>query len=291
MAKKRRGKSVKPMTAPARPPEDQEAGQAGTGRGKAAWAWLGGILGAVVVTAFGVVFTTWFNARGPEVLDELGSGPVIGIGHVAVDQTARDVALREPVTDPVERAVLVGTGTIEEKRNAVLDRHHGAPLDHTSIKVVLVGKRTGVRIIDIEPRVLDRQAVSDGALAFLSSAGEVETVELAADLDAPAPRFTAAKDPDESYFKKKQIDLKQGELVTLSLTVTGKKAYYEFDFLVTALAGDRVSKVEIKAPGNGPFRLTGFADAYRAYYAGSSSGSWQLISPAEACERRKLEGC
>lgn len=290
MAKRRRGKSRKNQTNPA-PPQDQEAAGAGAGRWKGVRAWLAGILSAVIIAAVGVVFATWFNARGLEAIDKVGGEPAIKIGHVALEYSKRDIALREPVTDARERAILLGTGAADSQRNAVLTRHQRALLDHADITVVLIGNRTSLRIVDIEPRVLTREPVSDGALAFLSTAGEVDTIELAADLDAPAPRFTTVKDRDVSYFRKKQIDLKWNEPVTLSLSVTGKKRYYEFDFLVTVLAEDRIEKIEVKAPDKGPFRLTGFAGSYRSYYDGTANGDWRPISQDEACTRRKLEGC
>ncbi|MBB3733855.1 hypothetical protein [Nonomuraea dietziae] len=241
----------------------------------------------MIIAVIGVVFTAWFNARGPDVFDKIGGEPPIKIGHVDIDYSERDIALREPVTDTRERAILLGEGASDSQRDAVLARHHRAPLDHASVTVVLIGNRTNLRIVDIEPRVLARKPVSDGALAFLSTAGEADTVELAADLDAAAPRFTTTKDRNASYFRKKQIDLKRDERVTLSLTVVGKKAYYEFDFLVTALAEDRTEQIEIKGPDKGSFRLTGRADAYRSYY----DYGWRPISHDQVCARRKFEGC
>ncbi|WP_143082454.1 hypothetical protein [Nonomuraea wenchangensis] len=91
--------------------------------------------------------------------------------------------------------------------------------------------------------------------------GEAGTVDMAANLDRPAPRFTAGG--DIPYFRKKQIDLKRDEPVTLSLSFTGRKAYYEFDLRAIVLAYGRTEEIVIR-PDGGPFRLTGEAARYRS---------------------------
>ncbi|MEO3805963.1 hypothetical protein [Nonomuraea sp. B1E8] len=255
---------------------------------KAMRTWLAGIVSAVIVAAVGVVFSTWYNTSGPDAVDGISGEPPITVGHVAVDHAAQDTALRKAVTDPADRAVLLGSAS-GSQRDAVMARHDRAPLETADLTVVLVGNRSSLRIVDIRPRVLDRKPVSDGALFVYSPAGEAATVELSADLDAPAPRFTSPEDPDISYFKKKQIDLKRDERVTLALTVTGTAAYYAFDLLITVLAGDRTEQVTVQGPDGTPFRVTGTAGSYRAYYTTSPLGGWQPISRSGACAiERKL---
>ncbi|TDC11496.1 hypothetical protein E1267_00735 [Nonomuraea longispora] len=291
MARARQNRRAKPRRA-APTPRAEQAGPAG--RWTAMRTWLAGVLSAVIITAIGVVFTSWFNARGPDTVDRISGEPPIKVGHVAVDHSAQDTALREPVTDPGERAILLGNAS-GARADAVMARHDRAPLERADATVVLVGNRSSVRVIDIKPRVLTRAPVSDGAVLISTPAGEVDTVELSADLDEPAPRFTAAEDPGTSYFRTKQIDLKRGEKITLSLSVKGTAAYYEFDLQVTALAEDRTEQLTIEGPGGSPFRVTGTAEAYRAYYTVSPLRGWQPISRGEACviERKiqQIKGC
>ncbi|MFI6786981.1 hypothetical protein ACIBG4_06600 [Nonomuraea sp. NPDC050383] len=250
--------------------------------------WLAGIVSAVIVAAVGVVFAAWFNARGSDTVESISGEPPIKVGHVAVDYAAQDITLREAVTDPAERAILQGSAS-GSRRDTVMARHDRAPLETADLTVALVGNRSSVRIVDIQPRVLDRKPVSDGALFVYTSGGEVATIELSADLDEPAPRFTSPKTPDISYFRKKQIDLKQDEQVTLSMTVTGTAAYYAFDLVITVLAGDRTEQVTIQGPDRTPFRITGASGTYHAYYTISPLGGWQPISRSGACAiERKL---
>ncbi|MEU5869030.1 hypothetical protein ABZ815_48245 [Nonomuraea sp. NPDC047529] len=258
------------------------------GKWKAVRTWLAGILSAVIVAAIGVVFTAWFNARGSDTVGSISGEPPVKVGYVAVEYAAQDTTLREPVTDPADRAVLLG-GASGSRRDTVMASHDWAPLESAEVTVVLVGNRSSLRIVDVRPRVLDRRPISDGALFVYTPAGESPAVELAADLDQPAPRFTTPEDPDTSYFRKKQIDLKQDERVTLSMTVTGTAAYYAFDLLVTVLAGDRTEQLTIQGPDRTPFRVTGTSDTYRAYYTTSPLGGWRPISRSEACAiERKL---
>ncbi|MFI0418910.1 hypothetical protein [Spongiactinospora sp. 9N601] len=264
--------------------------------------WLAGILGAVLVAAIGVVFTEWFSTSGPDTVDRISGQPPLTIGHVAVDHTTRHTTLRRPVTDPGERAILLGAGS-GSSRDAIMAGHDWAPLGTADVTVVLAGNRSSLRIVDIIPRVLARKPVSDGALFVYAAEGVAETVELSADLDQPAPRFTTARDtaedtardPDTSYFRKKQIDLKRGEPVTLVMAITGSAAYYEFDLQVTVLAEDRTEQITIKGPDGRPFRVSGIADRYRAYYGRSALGGWQPLSRAAACAKveknQKSEGC
>lgn len=250
--------------------------------------WLAGIAAAVIVAAVGVVFTAWFDASGSDTVDDLSGEPPIKVGHVAVEYAAQDTALREAVTDPADRAALLG-GASGSRRDAVMAGHDWAPLETADLTVVLVGNRSSLRVVDIQPRVLARKPVSNGALFVYNPGGEESAVELSADLDRPAPRFTAPDDPGTPYFRKKQIDLKRGERVTLSMTVTGRAAYYAFDLLVTVLAGDRTEQMTVQGPGGTPFRVTGTAGAYRAYYTTSPLGGWQPISRSGACAiERKL---
>lgn len=50
------------------------------------------------------------------------------VGHVAVDYDAQDTALRKPVTDPTDRAVLLGTAS-GSRRDDVMARHVRAPVE------------------------------------------------------------------------------------------------------------------------------------------------------------------
>ncbi|MFD1545883.1 hypothetical protein [Nonomuraea guangzhouensis] len=255
---------------------------------KATRTWLAGIVSAVIVAAVGVVFAAWFNARGPDTVDRISGEPPIKVGHVAVDYAAQDITLREAVTDPADRAVLLGSAS-GSQRDTVMARHDRAPLETADLTVVLVGNRSSLRIVDIQPRVLDRKPVSDGALFIYTSGGEAATIELSADLDKPAPRFTTPEDPRTSYFRKKQIDLKRDERVTLSMKVTGTAAYYAFDLLITVLAGDRTEQMTIQGPDRTPFRVTGTSGTYHGYYTISPLRGWQPISRSGACAlERKL---
>ena len=254
-------------------------------------AWVAGIAGAVLIAAIGVVFTTWFTSRGTDAIDRISGAPPVTIGHVAIHYDERDIVLREPVTDPEERGILLGRAAADE-RAALLNRHHGSVTDWMNATVVLVGNRDGLRIVDLKPRILVREPRSDGAFLQANTAGVTDTVELLADLDRPVPRFTTSEDLDVSYFSKKQIDLKRDERITLSISIKGKKAYYEFDLLATVLADDRAEQVVINGPDGTPFRLTGEADAFRSVYTEAPLGGWTPVPAAKVCVMfPKTKGC
>ncbi|MEV4569773.1 hypothetical protein AB0K12_38945 [Nonomuraea sp. NPDC049419] len=260
-------------------PERQQDGE---GRPKGQVGWLAGIVSAVILAAFGVVFTEWYNTHGSDTVERVRGTAAITVGHVKVDYSERDTVLREPVTEPDDRAVMIATHADEQRRQDVLARHRRALIDHMDVTVALTGNRSSARIVDIEPRVLARKPVSRGArLIAITGGGETDTVQLAADLDRPAPRFTTAK--GAAYFKEKQIDLKRDEPVTFTLRFTGKKAYYEFELRVTVLADGRTEQVTVKAPDGGPFRLTGKASRYQAYYRELPHGGWRPCDGRRPC--------
>ncbi|MGR6919452.1 hypothetical protein ACU635_34890 [[Actinomadura] parvosata] len=252
---------------------------------------MAGVLSAVLIAAAGVVFTDWYNARGSDTIGRLaGQGPLT-IGYVAVDTGLRHLALREPVTDPQERAVLQA-GAADAEREVVLARHRVAPVGGVDLTVVLVGNRSSVRIVDIEPRVLTREPVSRGTLLIPASAGEAGTIQVSADLDDRAPSFRMAGDRKVAYFRSKQIDLKRDERVTLSMAIEGEKAFYEFDLLATVLAEARTEQVVVKGPDGQPFRITGSAKTYRSSYHESPLGGWQPVPHKQVCaDRSAAEGC
>ncbi|MEU7833447.1 MULTISPECIES: hypothetical protein [unclassified Nonomuraea] len=259
----------------------QQGGEASDpARSKGLLAWLAGIASAVVLAAFGVVFTEWYNAHGSDTVEQVRGTAPITVGQVAVDYSERDTVLREPVTDPEDRAVMLAAHA-DKQRETMLARHRMAPIGGMNVTVALTGNRSSLRIVNIEPQVLTRMPVSEGARLIVIKGGEAGTVEMAADLDRPTPRFTSGG--ETPYFRKKQIDLKRDEPVTLSLSFSGKKAYYEFDLRVTVLADGRTEEVVIKGPDGGPFRLSGEAARYRTYYRQAPQGGWQPVS----CQGRR----
>ncbi|MEU1728968.1 hypothetical protein [Nonomuraea sp. NPDC005692] len=237
----------------------------------------------MLIAAIGVVFTAWYTASGSDAVQEIGGKPPLSVGHVEVQFDERALALREPVTEPRDRAILLGKATNSSERAAMLARHHVATIEDMTATVVLKANRSSLRIIDVKPRVLTRAAPSDGALLVPGTAGQPGTVELVADLDRRPVRFALKKDPGTAYFSKKQIDLKRDEMVTLVLSIAGVKAYYEFDLVATVLAGDRSEEIVINGPGGTPFRLTGRADTYRTVYQQSGGDFWVPEPSGPAC--------
>ncbi|MEV5498638.1 trypsin-like peptidase domain-containing protein [Nonomuraea fuscirosea] len=251
----------------------------------AAWkgmlAWLTGIVSVVLIAVIGVVFTGWFNARGADTIDRpSGTGP-LAIEHVSINDADRDRALRKAVTDPDDRAVLLGTSSTAQ--DALLERYQEAPIGSVEVTVVLVGRVSSMRIVNMRPQILKRWSVSRGACLPRPRQGEVPTVEIAADLDRPSPRFTPKDKPDTSYFRETQIDLKRDERVTFSMTFHAEKAFYEFELVLTVAAGNHDERIVVRAPGGGPFRLTGQSNkGYDAYYTESPLGGLRVVH-RDAC--------
>jgi hypothetical protein len=52
------------------------------GRSKGPPAWLAGIVSAVILAAFGVVFTEWYNAHGSDTVERVRGAAPITVSHV-----------------------------------------------------------------------------------------------------------------------------------------------------------------------------------------------------------------
>ncbi len=277
---RRRDQSDSPSDGAARNAEDA-GGPERSGRGRAAVSWVAGILSAVVIAAIGVVFTTWYGSRGVDAIDRISGSRPVNVVYVDIDESERKIALRERVSDSRERVIFLGRDGVQYQ--ALRTRHHAALIGEMQVTVVLEGSRSTLRIVDIQPRVLTKGPVSKGALLVPTTAGEVGTIELSADLDRPTPRFTTPKNRRTPYFTSKQIDLKRDERVTLVMSIKGRKAYYEFDLVATVIAEGRTEKISIKGPDGTPFRLTGPAVDYDSVYVQSSIGGWTPVTRERQC--------
>ncbi|UBU08959.1 hypothetical protein [Nonomuraea gerenzanensis] len=239
--------------------------------------WVAGIVSAVLAAAAGVVFTGWFNTLGPGVFDEVVSKEPLTVAYVSISDEGPSIALRDPVTSPQDRAILLGRADAMEEA-AFLERHRAAQVGRMVVVAVLSGNRARLRIADVRPRVLEREPVSDSALLNPASAGEEGTIEIAADLDRPVPLFVPLKGRKTPYFQTKQIDLVRDEQVTLAMTLTACEAYYEFEFVATVVSDGRAEEVVIRRPGGLPFRLTGPAREYGVSYDEHPMGGWRPAS-------------
>jgi hypothetical protein len=243
-----------------------------------------GFIAALVIMLIGVVFTAWYTARGPDMIDRLTGTPPITIGHVSTDLESQDIALREPVTDPAGRRALLGAHRPPDEWQALLTRHKAAAVGQITVTVVLTGNRSSLRIVEIKPRIKVREPLSDGAFLAVSTEGVTETVAVKANLDETSPRFVTADNPRVRYFSAKQIDLKEDERVTLEMTISAKKAYYEFDLVATVLADEHSEQVVITAPGGSPFQVTGEAETYRSLYTRAQRDAWAPMPQARVCQ-------
>ncbi|NJP88793.1 hypothetical protein HCN51_04870 [Nonomuraea sp. FMUSA5-5] len=238
----------------------------------------------MLVAAGGVVFSGWFTSLGTGVFDGLGSREPLTVAYVSIGDDGPDLALRERVTAPHDRAILLGRPDAAQEES-FMERYRAARVGSMVVVAVLSGNRAGLRIADVRPRVLKREPVSDGALLRVTHAGEAGTIEVAADLDERVPRFVPVKGRKTPYFQVKQIDLVRDERVTLAMTLTACEAFYEFEFVATVVSGGRTEQVVIRRPGGLPFRLTGPARKYRSVYGENPLGGWRPTSPPAPAKR------
>lgn len=67
------------------------------------------------------------------------------------------------------------------------------------------------------------------------------------------------------------------------MTFRAEKAFYEFELVLTVAAGNHDERIVVRAPGGGPFRLTGQSNkGYDAYYTESPLGGLRVVH-RDAC--------
>ncbi|MGA5699852.1 hypothetical protein [Peterkaempfera bronchialis] len=245
-------------------------------------AWLAGVAAAVVAAVLGGIFTGWWGATGPDALRSLTGEPPL---HVIMVRTEEGpLALETPVTAPGERAALL-PGASEEQFGQVVRAHKGAGAGRLDVTVVLEGARGSVRIVDIVPRVRASGSPLTGAYFAPTTAGEVGTVALSADMDAPRPGFSAGGG-SKAYFRQKQIDLARGEQTTVVMSFTARQASYAFDLQVTVSADGKAQTLTLAPQDGGLFRVTGLPrkpQRYARVYV-RSAGAWVVAAGPQRCK-------
>ncbi|MCO5993324.1 hypothetical protein NE234_08135 [Actinoallomurus sp. WRP9H-5] len=257
--------------------------------GYRAGAWAAGILAVVLASALGGWLTDW----GKSFVSNPNRGPALS-AIVDVDNFAASAyVLAEPVTSTADRVTLESGTAGESDIMALIQRHGGAAVTKIDATIVLEGRRSSLRIVDIRPRPRPVKKVPAAAFLAITPGGSEPTIPVSVDFGHGAPVFMGGSRP---YFRYHQIDLTRGERTTLAVTFTATAGYHEFDLVVTYVTGGKQFQQTIPGPTAGVFRLAARSSDYHTYgtvYEGSLDDKFTVAGRQELCSQlfRASRGC
>lgn len=220
------------------------------------------------------------------------SGPALAVIVDVDPMSSNSYALTDPVTSAADRITLLSGTASPEDIMALIMRHGGAPLGSLDATLILEGRWSSLRIIDIQPQILPAKGAPVAAFLSFPTAGSVSVIPVTADLNQPFPVLETGSGP---YFNTHEIDLVQGERESFRISFQATKGYYEFNLLVTYVSGGKQYQQTIPGPTNGVFRLAAMAADYHDYgtiYFGISGNQFEVASRSQACRVfPKSRGC
>jgi hypothetical protein len=280
----------KPAKKSGAPPKPASAGNANKPQprlGGKAWAWLrthwwAGVIAVAAAVAYpalnaigtsagnGVVSTARhaFSSAGPSH-KTAPSAPLAATTVVSYSD-AQAVALQESVTSGTGYDELVsGLSDIGSGGNSwgsFLASHPGAPLGRLHTDITLIGlAKSGVRVTNIQiERVGPPRAPMSGTYIPIQHAGGQAAYTFSANMDSANPVLTRV--PSGQTFPDFNVELSQGDQVTLAVDFLAAHYSSAWNLYVTYLVGARTGHIEIEAPNNHPFAVTAAAHSYKTSY-------------------------
>jgi hypothetical protein len=257
---------------------------------RGAGAWVAGIVSGVLVVAGGA----WFLDFGRSVADN--SGPALAAVADVDPLSTHSYALADPVTSAADKVTLLsGTGSAAQVTRLIA-RHGGVPVSRMDVTLILEGRRSSLRIVNIQPQIRHEPAGRPPRAAFiqLPQAGSEPVIPVTTELGQPGSVLETKSGP---YFDSEQIDLVRGERESFRISFLATTGYYEFTLLVTYVDGGHQYEQTIPGPIDGTFRLAGLAADYHDYgalYLGTSEAGnqFEVASTAQSCQLfKKSAGC
>lgn len=142
----------------------------------------------------------------------------------------------------------------------------GVRIPPVNLEIVLTGQvDRELRILDIEPVIVNRTDPLDGSYFMLGSQSQTNNIEMAVNFDDPKPiaRVVTKKTPNGvpvelggPYFDQHKIALKRGEREVVHMPLRVTKYNVEFDLKIVYADGDSEKSLSLDNGGN-HFRITG----------------------------------
>lgn len=232
--------------------------------------WVLGLILAAVATLVTSILTgipsQLFNV--PAIQDELRSGPDFSVAAdiAYLDDEGRSMATRATKVDEQLQRLLAQPGAAATPEFLRLVRAAGGVnVEKLTIQVVLEGRRNQqIRILGIDPVVLEQTPPLSGTLFSAGPQGGDPTMQMMIDLDHPNPAAREVlRDPGSGepkaglpFFDNTTISLRDREQQVLLIRATATRHYIAFNLQIDYRLGDESKTMQITDHGQ-PFRITG----------------------------------
>ena len=194
----------------------------------------------------------------------------LGVTAEADYSDGNAVALAAPVSSGLGYADLLAGPSNTDPQNSwagFLARYDGAPIGELHADFVLTGQdKTPVRVTNIQiQRVGPVMKPFSGTYIPIPHGGPQAAYQFTANMDAPDPVITRL--PSGQTFPDFNVQLTDGEQLTLSVNFLATHYSCRWVLLVTYLTGTRAHVLKIEALNGQPFAVTGQAKRYKVVYA------------------------
>lgn len=237
-------------------------------------------LSAILAGALGGLGLGIYQSVGHEahqVIHGDSKGPSSGPPAVPLAVTSQpdysygsSVALANGVSSGLGYADLLTGPTDTGAQNSwasLLAKYSGAPVGELHVDLVLTGQdKTKVRVTNVQiQRVGLVMPPLSGTYIPIPHQGAEAAYQFTANMDAPDPVLTRV--PNGQTFPDFNVQLADGEQLTLSINFDAVQYSSRWVLLVTYLIGARSHVIKVEAPNGQPFAVTGQATAYKDVYA------------------------
>jgi hypothetical protein len=147
-----------------------------------------------------------------------------------------------------------------------LAKTYGAPLNELHADITLTGQASkGVRVTNIQiERIGPPMPPLSGTFIPIPHGGAQAAFRFSANMDSPGPILTRL--PSGQSFPDLNVQLSQGEQVTLSIDFKASHYTSKWILHLTYLSGSRTGHLDIREPNGQPFAVTAQTHSYKVIY-------------------------
>lgn len=244
--------------------------------------WVTTVISGIIIAAGGVWLVNFARSVGES------RGPAMAaIGDIDPLST-RCYALADPITSAADKVTLLSGTATPAQVSALIARHGGVNVGRLVLTLILTGRRSSLRIVNIQPHV-HKVNPPTAALLQYASAGTVDITQVSSNLDSLGAQFEESSQP---YFNSQEIDLVNGERQTFRITFEATTGSFAFNLLVTYVTGGQQYEQTISGPSHGYFLLSGLYTHYGTVYSGVNDNQFEVASEAQSrLIFSKTQGC
>ncbi len=244
--------------------------------------WVTTVVSGIIIAAGGVWLLDFARSVGDS------SGPAMAAVGDIDPLSTRCYALADPITSASDKVTLLSGTASPAQVSALIARHGGVNVGRLVLTLILTGRRSSLRIVNIQPQV-HKVKPPTAALLQYASAGTVDITQVSSNLDSP---FAQLEESSQPYFNSQEIDLVNGERQTFRITFEATTGSWAFNLLVTYVTGGQQYEQAISGPSHGYFLLSGLDTRYGTVYSGVNENQFEVASEAQSrLIFSKTEGC